>query len=110
MVRRLVIAMAYVFVIDERWSATVMRSLLMASLALHLQLSPFVTGRGHLLETICLLCLCGLTLLNGQVDDTDERYYVIIQVLIVIPLLVSLVMVVEKFTAKIRRCVQKRSR
>ncbi|PRP74021.1 hypothetical protein PROFUN_16465, partial [Planoprotostelium fungivorum] len=75
MVRRLVISVAYVFIIDERC-------------------------RGHLLETICLLCLCGLTLLNGQVEDTDERYYIIIQVLILVPILLSLVLVVEKFAGK----------
>ncbi|PRP76913.1 hypothetical protein PROFUN_06191 [Planoprotostelium fungivorum] len=71
MVRRVVIAVAYVFITDERWSATVMRFLLLTALFLHLVFTPFVTAAGQWLETICLLSLCCLTLLNGQLE---ERY------------------------------------
>ncbi|PRP84402.1 hypothetical protein PROFUN_08082 [Planoprotostelium fungivorum] len=108
MARRLILAIAYVFIIDEKWSATVMRTLLMISIALHLQFSPFVTKRGQLLETICLLCLFGLTLLNGQVDDTDNSHYFMIQILTLFPIVVSVAFVLEKFALKAFRFFRER--
>lgn len=43
-----------------------MRTVLTLSLYIHLRFTPFVTYAGQALETTCLICLCGLTILNGQ--------------------------------------------
>ncbi|PRP76505.1 hypothetical protein PROFUN_15056 [Planoprotostelium fungivorum] len=78
MVRRVVIAVAYVFITDERWSATVMRFLLLTALFLHLFFTPFITAAGQWLETICLLSLCCLTVLNGQLEERYSHAFLVI--------------------------------
>ncbi|PRP76510.1 hypothetical protein PROFUN_15061 [Planoprotostelium fungivorum] len=95
MVRRVVIAVAYVFITDE--SATVMRFLLLTALFLHLVFTPFVTAAGQWLETMCLLSLCCLTLLNGQLEEKYSHAFLII---IAVPFMVSLVIVVHKYWNK----------
>ncbi|PRP83743.1 hypothetical protein PROFUN_09075 [Planoprotostelium fungivorum] len=97
MVRRLAIAVAYVFITDERWSATVMRLLLLTALFLHLFFAPFITAAGQTLETICLLSLSCLTVLNGQLE---ERYSHAFLVIIASPFLASLVIAIHKFWMK----------
>ncbi|PRP84727.1 hypothetical protein PROFUN_07829 [Planoprotostelium fungivorum] len=97
MLRRLAIAVAYVFITDERWSATVMRFLLLTALLLHLLFAPFVTLGGQSLETICLVSLCCLTLLNGQLED---RYSHALLFFIVVPFTAGLFIAIHKFWMK----------
>ncbi|PRP76902.1 hypothetical protein PROFUN_06180 [Planoprotostelium fungivorum] len=97
MARRVVIAVAYVFITDERWSATVMRFLLLTALFLHLFFTPFITVAGQTLETICLLSLCCLTVLNGQIEERYSHIYLVITAL---PFLASLIIIIHKFWMK----------
>ncbi|PRP76909.1 hypothetical protein PROFUN_06187 [Planoprotostelium fungivorum] len=97
MVRRVVIAVAYVFITDEQWSATVMRFLLLTALFLHLFFTPFITVAGQTLETMCLLSLCFLTVLNGQLE---ERYSHAFLVIIALPFLASLIIMIHKLWMK----------
>ncbi|PRP76504.1 hypothetical protein PROFUN_15055, partial [Planoprotostelium fungivorum] len=91
---------AYVFITDERWSATVMRFLLLTALFLHLVFSPFVTAAGQWLETICLLSLCCLTVLNGQLE---YRYSHAFLGIIALPFVASLIIVIYKLWMKRRK-------
>ncbi|PRP76509.1 hypothetical protein PROFUN_15060 [Planoprotostelium fungivorum] len=97
MVRRLAIAVAYVFITDERWSATVMRFLLLTALFLHLVFTPFVTAAGQWLETTCLLSLCCLTVLNGQLE---ERYSHVFLIAIAFPFIACLLIAIHKLWSK----------
>ncbi|PRP82101.1 hypothetical protein PROFUN_03791 [Planoprotostelium fungivorum] len=97
MVRRLAIAVAYVFITDDKWSATAMRFLLVSALFFHLFFTPFVTLAGQSLETICLLSLCCLTLLNGQLAGKYEFLFLIF---ILFPFIASSIIGIHKLWMK----------
>ncbi|PRP76944.1 hypothetical protein PROFUN_06222 [Planoprotostelium fungivorum] len=99
MVRRLAIAVAYIFITDEQWSAFTMRVLLTTSLLVHLLLVPFVTATGQALETICLVSLCLLTILEGL--NAPDYLNVFIGITVAMPIVTSAAMMVKALRAKI---------
>ncbi|PRP86574.1 hypothetical protein PROFUN_05212 [Planoprotostelium fungivorum] len=99
MVRRLAIALIYVFVTNERWVMPAMHLLMMASLAAHLVLKPFVTPIGQTIETVCLACLAVITLPIYQPNLATD---VAIQILIAAPIVVSVGMMAYKISLRLR--------
>ncbi|PRP86576.1 hypothetical protein PROFUN_05214 [Planoprotostelium fungivorum] len=105
--RRLMIAVAYVFITNEAWTQPVMHLLMITSLIAHLYLKPFVTKVGQNLETICLISLTVITL---PISHGGLFIDVVIQILIAFPLIVSGSLMGKKLFVKLRGKWRKRCR
>ncbi|PRP80116.1 hypothetical protein PROFUN_12270 [Planoprotostelium fungivorum] len=94
MLRKLTISAVYVVGSYSHWGPTIMRSVLTFSLASHLLFQPFRTRIEQTLETVCLMSLTGLTILDTVEKQTNEAIVLEI-VLIAVPLSFSGYLIVK---------------
>ncbi|PRP77754.1 hypothetical protein PROFUN_14115 [Planoprotostelium fungivorum] len=96
--RRFLVAAAYVFITDRQMSAAVMLILFGISLVLHLRFTPFAKNVGQDLETVCLISLCGLLTLSTMGNDTMT--HILNLILIYIPIAFGIMLVIHKAYVK----------
>ncbi|PRP79146.1 hypothetical protein PROFUN_13096 [Planoprotostelium fungivorum] len=127
MLRRFLVAAAYVLITNRQWSIITMLSLFLVSLVVHLRFTPFVKNVGQDLETVCLMSLCGVVILSIAEDHGIARVLSQMrpgfssssthddQIIMYIPIAFSVALVIHKiwkqslnkrskFIAKMRNC------